>query len=60
MNRDNLTLYLRLTSEIIALPIPEEYVESVVINLERMENLAQLVMDFEIDDTIEIAPIFQP
>ncbi len=47
-------------SELIDLPIPAENLEGVVANLERIESLARLVMEFELDDTIEIAPIFEP
>jgi hypothetical protein len=47
-------------SELIDLPIPAENIEAVVANLERIESLARLVMEFELPDEIEIAPVFEP
>jgi hypothetical protein len=52
--------FVDVVSEVIALPIPDEYRESVIANFERIQTVAQLVLEFPLPEEIEIAPVFEP
>lgn len=54
------TAYVNQAATIVGLPIPADYHQSVVENFERIAAIAQLVMEFPLDETIEIAPVFEP
>ena len=45
---------------LIGLPISVEHQPGVVANFERIQAVAQLVMEFPLPDTIEAAPVFEP
>ena len=45
---------------LIGLPISPEHHLGVVTNFERIQAIAQLVMEFPLPDTIEVAPVFEP
>ncbi|WP_088891851.1 DUF4089 domain-containing protein [Leptolyngbya ohadii] len=49
-----------LMSQFLDLPIAPEFRPGVIANLERTQQIAQLVMEFSIPDEIEVAPIFTP
>jgi hypothetical protein len=52
--------YVNQAAHMIGLPIPPEYYSSVVENFERIQTIAQLVMDVPLPEEIEIAPVFEP
>jgi hypothetical protein len=52
--------YVNQTAQMIGLPIPLEYHQSVVENFERIRTVAQLVIDVPLPEHIEIAPVFEP
>ncbi len=45
---------------LIGLPISPEYHLGVVTNFERIQTIAQLVMEFPLPDETEAAPVFEP
>ncbi len=45
---------------LIGLPISPEHHPGVVTNFERIQAIAQLVMEFSLPETIEAAPVFEP
>ncbi len=57
---DNASEFVEVMSEVIGLPIPAEYRENVVANFERIQTVAQLVLEFSLPDEIEVAPVFEP
>jgi len=57
---DNASEFVEIMSEVIALPIPAEYRENVVANIERIHTIAQLVLEFPLSEEIEAAPGFEP
>jgi len=54
------TTYVEQAAAVVGLPIPPEYHQSVVENFERIAAIAQLVMEFPLDEDVEIAPVFEP
>jgi Protein of unknown function (DUF4089) len=52
--------FVEVMSEIVAVPIPEEYRASVIANVQRIQTVAQSVLEFPLPDTIDIAPVFEP
>lgn len=52
--------FVKVMSEIVALPIPDEYQENVVANFDRIQTVAQFVLEFPLPEEIEIAPVFDP
>lgn len=52
--------FVYIMSEAVGLPIPNEYRENVVANFERIQAIAQLVLEFSLPEEIEIAPVFEP
>ncbi|MER3433956.1 MAG: DUF4089 domain-containing protein [Leptolyngbya sp. ERB_1_1] len=57
---DNASEFVEVMSEVVALPIPVEYHENVVANIERIHTIAQLVLEFPLSEEIEAAPVFEP
>jgi Protein of unknown function (DUF4089) len=47
-------------AHLIALPLAPDHRPGVIANFERTAAIAQLVMEFPLEDEVEIAPIFQP
>ncbi|MDJ0844904.1 DUF4089 domain-containing protein [Crocosphaera sp.] len=62
MNNNNMNIkeYIEQTSLIIDLTIDPEFMPGVVDNLTRIAEIATLVTEFELPETIEAAPIFKP
>ena len=56
----NIKEYIEQTSLIIDLTIDPEFMPGVVDNVTRMAEIATLVTEFELPETIEAAPIFKP
>lgn len=52
--------YVDQTTALLGLTVPPEIRPSVVKNFERVMAIAQPVLDFELPDTLEPAPIFEP
>lgn len=52
--------FVEMMSETIALPIPAAYRENVVANFERIQTIAQQVLEFSLPEEIEAAPVFEP
>ncbi|MCU0523874.1 MAG: DUF4089 domain-containing protein [Elainella sp. Prado103] len=47
-------------AKILDIPLDPEHRPGVIANLQRTAAIAQLVMEFPLPETIEIAPIFDP
>jgi hypothetical protein len=47
-------------AKLVEMPIPEEYREGVIANFERIQAIAQLVMNFPLSEEVEAAPTFDP
>ncbi len=52
--------YVEQTAKIMNLSIAPDYLPGVVDNLDRISKMSQLMMNFELPPTIEVAPIFKP
>jgi len=52
--------FVEVMSEVVGLPIPDEYREDVIANMERIHTVAQFVLEFPLPDEIEAAPVFEP
>ncbi|NEQ51415.1 MAG: DUF4089 domain-containing protein [Leptolyngbya sp. SIO3F4] len=52
--------YVHQTAHLLNLSIPLEQMASVVENFERIQAIAQPVLDFPLPDTLESAPRFEP
>ncbi|HEU0203372.1 MAG TPA: DUF4089 domain-containing protein [Burkholderiaceae bacterium] len=52
--------YMDATAALIGLPIPSECRAGVIENLERMQQIAQLVMSFPLPADVEPANTFKP
>lgn len=52
--------YVQQTAQLLNLSIPLEHMDSVVENFERLQAIAQPVLDFPLPDTLEAAPRFEP
>ncbi|MDJ0509613.1 MAG: DUF4089 domain-containing protein [Crocosphaera sp.] len=59
-NKLEIKTYIQQTSVIIDLPIDPKYLPGVVDNLTSIAEIATLFTEFELPETIEAAPIFQP
>jgi hypothetical protein len=49
-----------LLSQLLQLPLDPEYRPGVIANLLRTAEIAQLVMEFPLPDSLEVAPTFDP
>jgi hypothetical protein len=52
--------YVDLTSQLLAMPIRPEYRENVQRNIDRAAMIARLLLELDLDDSIEPAPVFEP
>lgn len=55
-----LKIYVPQTAQLLNLPIPPEQLASVVENFERIQAIAQPVLEFPLPDDLEAAPRFEP
>jgi hypothetical protein len=56
----NADTYVDQAAQLIGLPIPPDYHPDVVENFDRIAAIAQLVLEFPIPETTELAPRFEP
>ncbi len=56
----NIEEYVDRTAELINLPLDPEHLPGVVVNFERITEIAQLVTEFPLPQAIEAAPVFEP
>ena len=56
----NLEEYVDRTAELIYLPLDPEHRPGVVVNFERIAQIAQLVTEFPLPPEVEAAPVFEP
>jgi hypothetical protein len=52
--------YVDAAAALIGLPIDPAYRPGVVVNLERIAQMAALIMEFALPDEAEPAPVFRP
>ena len=52
--------FVKQASALIDLPIQPEHLPGVVENFDRIVQIAQLVQEFPLPETVEAAPTFQP
>lgn len=52
--------YVDAAAALIEIPIDPEHRPGIVVNLERIAQMAALVMAFPLDDSVEPAPVYQP
>ncbi len=57
---NNITDYVDIAAELMNLPIDPEYRPGVIANLESIAEIARLVTEFQIEETVESAPVFNP
>lgn len=56
----DIALYVDQMAQMIDLPLPPEYRDSVIENYGRIQPIAQLVLEFPLPPDTPIAPLFQP
>jgi hypothetical protein len=60
-NPDELKMsYALAAAAEIELPIAEEYLSAVEQDFDRIRVIARFLMEFPLDQTIEVGPVFQP
>ncbi|MGQ0651868.1 MAG: DUF4089 domain-containing protein [Betaproteobacteria bacterium] len=52
--------YVKAAAEAVSLPIPAEYFAGVVMNFQRSEALAKVLMDFPMPMDVHPAPNYEP
>ena len=62
MENNNLQIqeYVHQMSLLLDLPINDEYKNSVIANFEKIKDIAEIVNNFPLPESIEIAPLFEP
>lgn len=53
-------VYVQQAAQLLNLPIPSDQMASVVENFERIQAIAQPVLEFSLPDHLEAAPRFEP
>ena len=53
-------VYVQQTAQLLNLSIPPDQIASVVENFERIQAIAQPVLEFSLPDHLEAAPRFEP
>ena len=56
----NVQEYVNQMSLLLDLPINEEYKDGVIANFEKIKDIAEIVNNFPLPESIEIAPLFEP
>ena len=59
-NNFNVQEYVNQMSLLLDLPINEEYKDGVIANFEKIKDIAEIVNNFPLPESIEIAPLFEP
>ncbi|MBS3026325.1 MAG: DUF4089 domain-containing protein [Dolichospermum sp. DET50] len=52
--------YIQQMSLLLNLSINEKYKDGVITNFEKIKDIAEIVNNFPLPESIEIAPIFEP
>ncbi|NJL01925.1 MAG: DUF4089 domain-containing protein [Spirulinaceae cyanobacterium SM2_1_0] len=52
--------YLDAAAPLLQLPIPPEARPGVIANLERLNEIAQLVLEYPLPESTDPAPVFEP
>ena len=58
-NNFNVQEYVNQMSLLLNLPINEEYKDGVIANFEKIKDIAEIVNNFPLPESIEIAPLFE-
>jgi Protein of unknown function (DUF4089) len=56
----NVQEYVHQMSLLLNIPINEEYKDGVIANFEIIKDIAEIVNNFPLPESIEIAPLFEP
>jgi Asp-tRNA(Asn)/Glu-tRNA(Gln) amidotransferase C subunit len=56
----NVQEYVQQMSVLLNLEISNEYKDGVITNFEKIKDIAEIVNNFPLPESIEIAPIFEP
>ena len=59
-NKLQIQEYVHQMSLLLDLPINDEYKNSVIANFEKIKDIAEIVNNFPLPESMEIAPIFEP
>ena len=60
INNFNVQEYVNQMSLLLDLPINDEYKDGVIANFEIIKDIAEIVNNFPLPESIEIAPTFEP
>ena len=60
LDKDAIEKYVDHAAAALGLTLDHEFRPGVVANFERTAAIAELVMSFELPDTVEAAPVFRP
>jgi hypothetical protein len=52
--------YVKQMSLLLDLPINDQYKDGVIANFEKIKDIAEIINNFPLPESIEIAPIFEP
>lgn len=53
-------VYVEQMALLVDLKLRDEYKDGVVANFERISNIASVVLEFELPEDVEAAPVFEP
>lgn len=56
----DISAFVDQMAAIVNLPLQPEHHPGVVANFERIHTIAQMVMEFPLDEEVEVAPEFKP
>ncbi len=56
----NTQKYVEQMSLLLDLPINDEYKDGIIANFEKIQDIAEIVNNFPLPESMEIAPIFEP
>ena len=54
------TTYVKQMALLLDLQLPDEYIDGVVENIDRIRVIAQVVNEFPLAEEVEAAPVFEP
>jgi hypothetical protein len=60
MTAEELSVYMRVTATLIALPLDPNYEKGILEHLSHLQACAELIMGWPLSDDAEIAPVFRP
>ena len=56
----NTAKYVEQTAELLGIPLDEELRAAVTGDMERIQAIAEFLMEFPLDQSVEAAPVFRP